>query len=63
MYTALEKEHLKSKLILQVHDELIIDAYKSELDVIKKLVKTQMESAAKMDVKLTADVEYGCELV
>jgi DNA polymerase-1 len=59
VYTALEKEHLKSKLILQVHDELIIDACKSELDVIKKLVKTQMEGAAKMDVKLTADVDTG----
>ena len=59
VYTALEKEHLKSKLILQVHDELIIDAYKSELEVIKKLVKAQMEGAAKIDVKLTADVDTG----
>ena len=59
VYTALENEQLKSKLILQVHDELIIDAYKNELDIIKKLVKTQMEGAAKMDVKLTADVDTG----
>ena len=59
VYTALEKEHLKSKLILQVHDELIIDAFKSELDTVKRLVKAQMEGAAKIDVKLTADVDTG----
>ncbi len=59
VYNALESEKLKSKLILQVHDELIIDTVNDELEKVKKLIKEKMESAAKLDVKLTADVDTG----
>ncbi len=59
VFNALEDKKLKSKLILQVHDELIIDTAKDELEVVKKLVKEKMEGAAKLSVKLTADVDTG----
>ncbi len=59
VYTALEENELKSKLILQVHDELIIDTLKSEVDRVKNLVKKQMQNVAKLDCKLIADVDTG----
>ena len=53
----IRKEGLQSKMILQVHDELVFDALKSELEQLKVLVKEEMENAAKLNVKLT--VEHG----
>ncbi len=47
----------KSKMLLQVHDELVFDVYKPELDELQKLIKTEMENAYKMKVPL--DVEIG----
>ena len=44
-------------MILQVHDELVFDVYKPELGIIKDLVISEMENAAKISVKLS--VEYG----
>lgn len=55
----LEKHKLKSKLILQVHDELILDVYKEELDEVMELVKRGMESAFSMRVELKADGNYA----
>ena len=49
--------NLKSRMILQVHDELVFDVYKPELGIIKDLVISEMENAAKISVKLS--VEYG----
>ena len=54
-----EQENLKSKLILQVHDELIVDALKSELPRVEQILKTEMESAAKLAVPLTVEVGVG----
>jgi DNA polymerase-1 len=59
VYNGLSEAGLKSKLILQVHDELIIDALKSESEKVKKLVKARMEGVAKLDCALTADVDTG----
>ncbi len=59
VFNRLKKEGLKSKLILQVHDELIIDAFKSEKDVVTKLLKEEMESAVKLVVPLTVETEIG----
>ncbi len=54
------KEHnLKSKLILQVHDELIVDTEKGELEQVKTILKTCMESVANLRVPLIANVEFG----
>ena len=59
VYNRLIAENLKSKLILQVHDELIIEAEDSEAEYIKKLLKEEMENACEMGVKLRADVGCG----
>jgi DNA polymerase-1 len=52
-----EKLQLKSKMLLQVHDELVFDVYKPELEQVKKLVKDKMENAVKITVPL--DVEMS----
>ncbi len=59
VYTDLKKNHPNSKLILQVHDELIIDADDSELEDIKKLLVSDMESAVELSVKMIAELNTG----
>ncbi len=49
----------KTKMLLQVHDELVFDVYKPELDAIKALVKSEMENAYKLDVPLDVDLDIG----
>ena len=46
-------------MILQVHDELIIDTVKEEKDIIMKLVKEEMESVLSLDVPLEAECSFG----
>ncbi len=55
----LKKQSLKSKMLLQVHDELVFDVHNSEKDQIKDIVKTTMESAVKLKVPLKIDLEFG----
>ena len=57
--TVLKENHMKSKMILQVHDELIFDVYQNELDKMMKLVKEGMESAYQMKVELKAEGTYA----
>lgn len=59
VYDRLKDEKLSSKLILQVHDELIIEAEPDEIDKVKKVIKQEMENAVDLHVKLTVDVEAG----
>ncbi|MBQ3181924.1 MAG: DNA polymerase I, partial [Clostridia bacterium] len=59
VFKRLNKEKLSSKLILQVHDELIIEAPKGEVDVVCGLLKEEMESAAKLLVPLKVDMKVG----
>ncbi len=59
VYRELKKRKFKSKLILQVHDELIIEASVDELDDVKQILKDKMESAVKLNVPLRADMEVG----
>ena len=59
VYRALKDKGLKSKLVLQVHDELIIETVKEELDEVKSLIKDLMESAITLDIPLKVDVEVG----
>ena len=54
-----KKHSLKSKMLLQVHDELVFDVHNSEKDQIKDIVKTTMESAVKLKVPLKIDLEFG----
>ncbi len=49
----------KTKMLLQVHDELVFDVYKPELETIKSLVKTEMENAYKLEVPLDVDLDIG----
>ncbi len=55
----LKKEKLKSELILQIHDELIIDALDSEKEQVIKLLKEEMEEAVKLSVRLTVELGVG----
>ena len=54
-----KKQSLKSKMLLQVHDELVFDVHSSEKDRIQDIVKTTMESAVKLKVPLKIDLEFG----
>ncbi len=55
----LTEEHMHSKMLLQIHDELVFDAYKPELDVLSALVKHEMENAYKLSIPLVVDVGTG----
>lgn len=55
----LESENYQTKMLLQVHDELVFDVYKPELENIKKLVKNEMENAFKLEVPLTSELGEG----
>ena len=54
-----KKEGLRSKMILQVHDELNFSVYPQEADTVEKIVMEEMQGAAKLKVPLTADPGWG----
>ncbi len=53
------KQELQSRMILQVHDELVFDVPKEEKDVLTKIVKTEMENALQLKVPLVVDIGIG----
>ncbi len=55
----LQKEKLKTKMILQVHDELVFDLYKEELEIVRPKVKELMKSAVILDVPMEVEVGVG----
>ena len=62
----IEKRGLKSKIVLQVHDEMMIEAPIEEQEEIQKIVKNSMETAAKLKVPLIAEISeannwYDCK--
>lgn len=57
IHKKLEEGKYKTKMLLQVHDELVFDAHKDELETIQSLIKNEMENAFKLSVPL--DVEIG----
>lgn len=59
VYERLQKEKMKSKLILQVHDELIVEAPEDEIEKASKILCEEMENACKLKVRLRADVGVG----
>ncbi len=59
VYKALKEHNYKSRLILQVHDELIIEAHKDEVNEVKDLLKRIMEGSVSLKVPLVVDIEVG----
>lgn len=59
VYNRIKKENLESQIILQVHDELILNVKENELEIVKALVKEEMENVLKMSVTLEVDTNIG----
>ncbi len=59
IYNKLEAGNYKTKMLLQVHDELVFDVYKPELETISTLIKTEMENAYKLAVPLDVELDTG----
>ena len=59
VYKRLKNEKLQAKLILQVHDEIMLETPEVEKEKVKEIVKEEMENAAKLSVELKVDVEEG----
>lgn len=59
VYRKLNEYNLKSKMIIQVHDEIIIDTAEDEMDIVKEIVKDSMENVCKLSVPLKVDINYG----
>lgn len=66
VYNELQKQGLEAKIVLQVHDEMMIEAPIEEAEKVEQILKSNMESAAKLDVPLVAEVSkadswYDCK--
>ena len=59
VYNELKNRNLKSKIVLQIHDELLIESLLEEKEEVKEILKTSMENAAKLSVPLKVEVEEG----
>ena len=59
IHKRLKEEKLESKLVLQVHDEILIETKKEELEEVKKIVSYEMENAVTLKVKLAISLSVG----
>ena len=59
IYNEFNNRKLKSKMLIQVHDELIFNVYDDELEIVKEIVKDKMENVYKLSVPLKVDIEIG----
>ena len=59
LYRAMQEKKLKSKILIQVHDELVFNIYNDELEIMKELIKEKMEKVVKLSVPLKVDIETG----
>ena len=59
VFNAISEANLKSKMIMQVHDELIFDVVKEEVESLTKIVKEVMENVYQLEVPLKVDINYG----
>lgn len=62
VFNRIKNENLKSKLILQIHDELVVDCYPGESEKVKAILKQEMESVVDLKVPLIANVSEGVTL-
>ena len=61
LYDRLMKSGTHARMLLQVHDELLLEVPKGELDDIAPIVREEMEGAVKLDVPLTVDIKSGAD--
>ena len=59
IHKEIKEKNLKSKLIIQVHDELVFDCLKVEQEEITNIMKNVMENVCMLNVPLKIDIEYG----
>ncbi len=59
IHDKLKQGNYKTKMLLQVHDELVFDVFKSELETVKPIIQTEMENAYKLKVPLIVDLDVG----
>ena len=59
VFESIQQNNLKSKMVLQVHDELVFDVYPGEEQRLAKIVKSEMEGVIELSVPLTVDCRYG----
>jgi len=62
VYNCIKNENLKSKLILQIHDELVVDCHPGESEIIKNILKSEMENVINLTVPLIVNVNEGISL-
>ena len=61
IYDEFEKRNLKSKMLIQVHDELVFNVVKAEEEEVTKIVKDIMENTYKLSVPLVVDINKGTD--
>ena len=54
-----KEKKIKSKMLLQVHDELIFNVYNDEVNIVKKIIYNTMNNVVKLNVPLDVDIETG----
>ena len=59
IHKAIKEKNYKSRMIIQVHDELVFDVYKPELQAITEMVKDAMQNAVKLKIPLLVDLDTG----
>jgi DNA polymerase-1 len=61
IYNAMKENNLRSKMLLQVHDELIFDVLNDEKELLESIVKEKMETCVKLDVPFKVSSDYGTD--
>lgn len=61
VYNEFNNKGLKSKILVQVHDELVIDCKKDEIDIVKEILTEKMNNVYKLSVPLKVDINYGAD--
>lgn len=59
IFDEFNKKQLKSKIIVQVHDELVVDCYPGEMEMVKDILRRNMENVVNLSVKLSVNIECG----
>ena len=59
VFEALKNSNLKSKLVLQIHDELVVDTHPDEVGEVTKILYENMQNVIKLSVPLTVEIGYG----